>query len=745
MNLKFWKKKPAAQPAHEQRKHVRIKTIFSLDIKFIDKNTNSPLSDTLQCLTNDVSEGGLALTIAAPTKKIIDLINAPSTKLSILLHPPFTKNPIIAFGTVSWHKTVKDSSIPKIIVGISYSDIIKEEQKKLFSYAKYNRRKPFEIGFAIALLLAYGVFVSYNYTDSNFKNKNLMSSLKSMGSEKTTVENNLKTLKQKEKDLLEKTEQYEEKNQQLKNEMGKLAIGFTNKQTEEYVQGLQKDNDQLKQTLDAVQNEMNFLKKKLSLFEDNKFFLKAEGQDQAYPVAFNAPIEIIKLNNQNTLLGKTVQKTEDKIILSLADNTTIDLPLTDIRNINTIKILDATSLSKESTQETSTTKDMRIDFLRKVSYDSYLYFINETDPKTGLVKDTSSPQAPCNISSVGFALAGYCIAEKNGWIKHDDAYNAIIKILKTFEEKVETQHGFFYHFVDLSTGKRVWNSELSCFDTTVFICGALLAGEYFKNTEIEKIAKKLYNNVEWTWMANKTNLLCMGWKPEIGFLPYYWDTFNEGILSYILAIGSETYPLKPVSWETIERPVGKYNSTEIIYSETGSLYVYQMPLLWVNFKNLNDKGINYFDNAKKATSLNRQFCIDNQYNFKTYSPTSWGLTACSGPDGYKGYGAKPGAVIHDGTVAPSAVAGSMMLAPEICAPALQKMYETHGKSLYGFYGFKDAYNLDKNWFADVYLGINQGITLLAIQNYLDEFIWKNFMETSAVKNWIKKCGIKEQK
>lgn len=378
-------------------------------------------------------------------------------------------------------------------------------------------------------------------------------------------------------------------------------------------------------------------------------------------------------------------------------------------------------------------------FLDKLEKDTFSYFWNEVNPSNGLIKDSTSPTSPCSIAAVGFGLVAVCIAEKRGWVEKKVAYNRILTTLKTFYSKLQNEHGFFYHFVDMNSGKRVWNSEISSIDTALFLAGALFCGEYFKGTKIDQLSKQLYERVDWTWMLNGRDVLCMGWKPESGFLPYYWDSYNELIILYALAIGSPTHPIPETCWKRWARPVGKYGDYNFIFSYTGSLFTYQYSHAWIDFRRLLDGNINYWENSISAIKANRQFCIDNKENFSTYDENCWGLTACLGPDGYKAYGAKPGLGLHDGTVSPSAAGSSLPFDREIALGAIRFMYDRYGDRIYGKYGFKDAFNLARNWWATDYLGIDQGIILLMIENARSGFVWEYFMKNKAIKNWIPKC------
>ena len=379
-------------------------------------------------------------------------------------------------------------------------------------------------------------------------------------------------------------------------------------------------------------------------------------------------------------------------------------------------------------------------FLDKLEYDSFQYFIGEMNPENGLIKDSSRPGAPASVAVVGFGLTSICIGASRGWISEEEAYEKILRILKTFDAVVPNEHGFFYHFLDMRTAKRAWNSEVSSIDTALFIAGALYAGEYFKDTEIEYLALRIYRRVEWPWMMNGKKIICMGWKPETDFLRYYWDSYSEALILYALAIGSPTHPIEKEAWFEWKRFTGSYGEYDVVYSYFGSLFTYQYSQAWIDFRQITDKdGTNYFTNSINASLANKAFCVDSMNRFKTYEENTWGLTACIGPSGYNGYGAEPGKAFHDGTIAPCGMAGSMVFAGQDVMKGLEHIYENYGKFIYGKYGFKDAFNVDQNWWAEEYLGIDVGITVLMIENFRTGAIWEKFMKLKPIRRWIAEC------
>lgn len=393
------------------------------------------------------------------------------------------------------------------------------------------------------------------------------------------------------------------------------------------------------------------------------------------------------------------------------------------------------------TAETELRSDQ--DFLMKVQRDTAQYFIEFSDPRTGLTLDSSDRSSPSSIAATGFSLAVLAIAQSHGWISYQNAYGQILKTLETAYSRFQNEHGFFYHFLDPKTGRRVWGSEVSSIDTALFVAGALFAAQHYRGSPVEALARKIYERVDWKWMLNNSGNICMGWKPETGFLPYYWDSYSEHLILQALAIGSPTCPVPASTWHQWKRLEEEYRGKKIFYSYTGSLFTYQYAHAFIDFRKLVDNGINYFDNSRDATLANREFCLENSGEYKTYGENSWGLTACLGPGGYKAYGALPGQAYHDGTIAPYGSAASIVFTPEESIRALRALFDGHSERLYAKYGFKDGFNLDKNWYAYEHLGIDQGITVLMIENYLTENVWKKFMRLPPVQRWITLCKLRD--
>lgn len=388
---------------------------------------------------------------------------------------------------------------------------------------------------------------------------------------------------------------------------------------------------------------------------------------------------------------------------------------------------------------------------------SYNFFIKEINNNKksigyGLIRDkTKLANNIASIASVGYGLAALIIGVEHKWINYKKAYDRANRTLDTFINNIEGNNGFYYHFINMQTGKREWNCEISIIDTAIFICGAITAGEYFGGQVKEK-AETLYKKINWEWYRNKdTNYFYMGYTPERGFWGH-WDLYAEQLMIYVLSVSSPTFPVDRSTYYNFGRKRASYkNINDIIYTYCGTLFTYQYSHAWINFMNLRDSdGIDWFENSIKATKANRQYCIDNQKKYKTYGENSWGLTACLGPKGYCGFGAEPCDVDlnieNDGTITPCGAIGSIVFTPKESIEAMEYYYNNFTR-LWGKYGFKDGYNLEgiEPWFAEEYIGIDKGIEILMIENYLNGTIWKYFMNNKYIKNGLEDIGLVNNK
>ena len=385
-------------------------------------------------------------------------------------------------------------------------------------------------------------------------------------------------------------------------------------------------------------------------------------------------------------------------------------------------------------------------FLEDLQQRSFRYFWEQADPETGLVADRARTDASAldenhrnvgSIASTGFGLTALCIAAERGWIDRTKARDRVRKTLRFFAERAYEQHGWFYHWLDIKTGERRWNSEVSSIDTALLLGGVLTARQYFRDDlEIRRLATKIYDRVDFRWMLNGDPLLLShGWKPETGFLRSRWDTYSEDAILYLLAIGSSTHPIPSRSWYAFWRDRYRYEGYAYFTTIGVPLFMHQYSHAWVDFRNRREAAgdrIDYFKNSVDATLAHRKFCLNLRHDFPGYGPDVWGITASDSAKGYLAWGGPPRDLAIDGTVVPSAAGGSLMFTPELSVMALRTMREKFGDRIYGRYGFVDAFNPNTNWVNSDVIGINVGIILLSAENARSGNVWRWFMQNPEV-------------
>jgi hypothetical protein len=385
------------------------------------------------------------------------------------------------------------------------------------------------------------------------------------------------------------------------------------------------------------------------------------------------------------------------------------------------------------------------------------FFIDEADPVTGLMPDRakadgSHPGDVASIASVGFGLTCLCVGDEHGWVPHQDAYDRSLRVLRFLRDRAPQSHGHFYHFLDMRTGQRVWNCEVSNIDTALLMAGVLTVRQHFPNTELASVANELFEAVDWPWLlgtdlqgksGTSGAMLYMGWKPESGFIKAQWGRFSEGPLIYLLGLGSHTHPLPPSAWLAWQRePVTTYAGLTFI--QCPPLFTHQYPQVWFDLRGQRDDYADYFRNAQLATLAQRQWCIDElSKRFPTYGEKLWGITASDSEHGYTAWGGPPQQGEIDGSVVPAAAGGSLAFEPRLCLDALENMKSRYGERAYLKFGFVDSFNPTANWFNPDVLGIDIGPMVLMAENCRSGFVWKTFMSSPEAQAAIKAAGFRE--
>lgn len=421
-------------------------------------------------------------------------------------------------------------------------------------------------------------------------------------------------------------------------------------------------------------------------------------------------------------------------------------------------------------------QNLSIAKLEKLQKDTFGYFLKETNIENGLVPDSTKQNSPCSISAVGLALSCYPVAVENEFIQRDEAVVRVLTTLRFFlnspqgkETDATGYKGFFYHFLDMKTGKRVGDNELSTIDTTFFLAGALTAAEYFtantpEENEIRKLAEALYCRTDWRWALNGGTTVSMGWKPETGFLPYRWEGYSEALLLYVLALASPTFPLPEKSYMEWTKTYQWKKLYDIEHLYAGPLFIHQLSHCWIDFRGIQDeymrsKGIDYYENTRRATYAQREYATRNPKNFKGYCDNCWGITASDGPgnqtvmiDGVEreffDYLARqiPNGP-DDGTIAPWAAVASLPFASEIVLPALAYFNEIY-PDMTSKYGFKCSFNPTfesgnqavNGWISQGYYGLDQGPIVLMIENYRTGFFWRMMRNCPYIISGLQRAG-----
>jgi len=385
-------------------------------------------------------------------------------------------------------------------------------------------------------------------------------------------------------------------------------------------------------------------------------------------------------------------------------------------------------------------------FLEELERANFLFFWEQADPQTGLVKDRYNVRGGkdgvvASIAATGFGLTALCIGEKRGFVSLSEARGRVQAALRFLWKKLRHHRGFFYHFANIKTGDRLWDSEVSSVDTAILLCGILTCRQHFLNSEIRQLARDIFRRVDWPWLSQDTALLPHGWMPELGFLPYRWDNYSELMLMYLLGLGSSSHPLPLDAWHAWKRTLFEYHGIRYIGS-FAPLFVHQYSQAWFDFRNKRDRYTDYFQNSVRATEVHRLFCLELAREFPDYSEDLWGITASDSEKGYVVWGGPPRTGPIDGTVVPSAAAGSLPFLPQATMRVLKNIKNRYGTGAWSRYGFVNAFNPLKNWYDSDVVGIDTGITMVMAENVRTGFVWDTFMKNPEAQRGMERAGFR---
>src|SRR4051812_1035157 len=386
-------------------------------------------------------------------------------------------------------------------------------------------------------------------------------------------------------------------------------------------------------------------------------------------------------------------------------------------------------------------------FLNEVESASFLYFLEQGSPNTGMVRDrcnvrTNKPGDASSIAATGFGLTALCIGAQRGYISGTAALERVFATLRFLWRKLPNHRGFFYHFANAETGERMFDSEVSSVDTAILLCGVLTCRQHFRHPAVAELVNLIFSRVDWTWLSEDTSLLTHGWSPEVGFLSSRWDYYSELMMMYLLGMGSSAHPLNPQAWTAWKRLTFEYEGLRYIGS-FAPLFIHQYSQAWFDFRGKRDKYANYFQNSAIATEVHRRFCLELGKQFPDYSEDLWGITASDSQQGYVVWGGPPTTGPVDGTVVPSAAGGSLPFLPVETLRVL-KHIRSHYPFAWTKYGYVNAFNPLNSWYGTDVIGIDTGIILLMAENLRTGFVWDTFMKSPEAVRGMERAGFHKE-
>jgi hypothetical protein len=411
--------------------------------------------------------------------------------------------------------------------------------------------------------------------------------------------------------------------------------------------------------------------------------------------------------------------------------------------------------------------------LETLQRETFSYFLFHQVEPTGLTRDYSSPESDISIAATGMALACCAIAAERGFISRAEAARRVIQPIEFLLDAPIGQasdasgyRGFFYHFLD-GSGRRARHCELSTIDTALLVAGALMAAAYFERDHpierrIRRAAEELYRRVDWPWALASGQSLCHGWKPESGFLEWRWEGYSEALFMYLLALGSPTHPLPKSAYLAY---VDRYQwqsayGIDLLYA--GPLFIHQLSHCWTDLRGIADeimreRGLDYFENSRRATELQQRYAEANPLGFDGYGRQAFGFTACTGPGpqrlvvagverefyGYAARGVPDGP--DDGTLAPWAAVASLPFLPDAVIPCIEHFSSIRLRAR-SAHGFQTTFNptlrdaRGRPWSSRFHYGLNQGPVVIMVENYRSGLPWAWMRKNRALRAGLLSAG-----
>lgn len=508
--------------------------------------------------------------------------------------------------------------------------------------------------------------------------------------------------------------------------------------------------------------------------DEIKMFTTSSGGDTIPPTTpeiifyrgYDSHIDIKwQSNNEDDLAGYYVYRKEGTIFNRVGNVPNHDFYFTDFvgQDITHTYVVSAydedNNESEKSTEFTASTSAMTdsqlLDMLQEANF---RFFYDYAHPVSGLARERYGSGETCTIGGSGFGVMAIISGVERGFITREEGAAHILKVV-SFLESADRFHGVWSHWVNGETGEAIPFSQKDdggdLVETAFMIQGLLTARQYFSETNatetsIRNKITKLWEEVEWDWyrQSESSNFLYWHWSPNYNFqMNMRLQGPNETMIVYLLAIASPTHSI-PASmyhdgWASSSNYVNGNNfygiNLPVGWNLGGPLFFAHYSFLGFDPRNKKDNYCNYFINNRNHTLINRAYCIDNPKNFTGYNETTWGLTASDDPFGYSAH--EPNN--DNGTITPTAALSSFPYTPAESMDAFKNFYFNYGETLWGSYGFKDAFNPTHNWTASSYIAIDQGPIMVMVENHRSALLWNLFMSNPEIQPMLDAIGFEE--
>jgi hypothetical protein len=414
--------------------------------------------------------------------------------------------------------------------------------------------------------------------------------------------------------------------------------------------------------------------------------------------------------------------------------------------IQALSVAGSSNFTEELTATTHPMSDEEL--LEMTQRATFRYFWDFGHPVSGMSRERNNGDNNVVTSGgTGFGIMALIVGAERGWVSRTDAANRMKKIVY-FLKGADRFHGAFSHWINGNSGKVVPFSQYDnggdLVETAFLIQGLLAARKYFNEnntleTDLRDNITQIWEAVEWDWYRkNGSGVLYWHWSPNYGGqMNFPLRGFYEAQIVYILAAASPTHGVPGSLYQT------GWTSTN--YANNGTMYGYKIycgpfgggPMFWAHYsylgfdpRGLKDAFCNYFVRNRNHALIQNAYSVANPENHLGYAADCWGLTSCDSPNGYAAHDVRSSQ--DDGTIAPTAALASMPYTPAESIAALRHFYRQRGATLWGVYGFYDAFNRNYSWTAPSYLAIDQGPIIAMIENYRTGLIWRLFMENTEI-------------